>query len=290
MILPNHQLARRIVKLSLRANELSNAIQLSKEHVSNVRSDKLKSIRLEKLSGQNRLKDQKKHYEDIVARHQAFIEQLIKDKAGLCDKVTQISRRMDSQNQAWEHRLKTETERAKETANAGEKIRRERWVRENTKKIKELTVKGLENEINKMNSSNNKEIEDLKRQHQIDIITAIEETKSKFEKVERNIRDSYAEEREGAIDRERKAIKERYEKQMEDERNSFEQQRLRMINDFETDKDRLYVEIRDKEHQFEMKKEEMIHEKLELLDDTKTTFKEKLKQRDIKHQVNIFCK
>ena len=47
-----------------------------------------------------------------------------------------LTRRIDSQNQAWEHKLQTEIVRVKETTIAGEKIRRERWVRENTKKIK----------------------------------------------------------------------------------------------------------------------------------------------------------
>lgn len=317
LMLPNHQLARRIVKLSLRANELSNAIQLSKEHVSNVRNDKAKTLRLEKLSGQTRLKEQKKHYEDIVARHQTFIEQLIKDKASLCEKVSQITRRLDSQNQAWEHRMKTEVEKAKEQAMAGEKIRRksrnnafmnlwklkkflfeinsnhiflpigEKWVRDNTKKIKELTVKGLELEINKMSTNHKQELEANKRQHHLDVLKAIEETKEKFEKTEKSIRESYADEREQAIERERKAIKERFEKQMEDERKSSEQQRLRMIHDFETEKDRLYAEMREKEHQFEMKKEELMNEKMEMLEDTKETFKEKLKQRESKHQMEL---
>lgn len=286
-MLPNHQLARRIVKLSLRANELSNAIQLSKEHVSNVRNDKAKTLRLEKLNGQGRLKEQKKHYEEIVARHQTFIEQLIKDKATLCEKVSQITRRLDSQNQAWEHRLKAEVERAKEQALAGEKIRREKWVRDNTKKIKELTVKGLELEINKMSTNHKQEIEAMKRQHHLDILKAIEETREKFDKTEKSIRESYADEREQAIERERRAIKERFEKQMEDERKSAEQQRLRMVHDFESEKDRLYAEMREKEHQFEMKKEELMNEKMELLEDTKETFKEKLKQRDSKHQMEL---
>lgn len=286
-MLPNHQLARRIVKLSLRANELSNAIQLSKEHVSNVRNDKAKTLRLEKLNGQGRLKEQKKHYEEIVARHQTFIEQLIKDKAALCEKVSQITRRLDSQNQAWEHRMKTEVERAKEQALAGEKIRREKWVRDNTKKIKELTVKGLELEINKMSTNHKQEIEAMKRQHHLDILKAVDDTKEKFDKTEKSIRECYADEREQAIERERKAIKERFEKQMEDERKSAEQQRLRMVHDFESEKDRLYAEMREKEHQFEMKKEELMNEKMELLEDTKETFKEKLKQRDSKHQMEL---
>lgn len=60
----------------------------------------------------------------------------MKDKSGLCDKVTNITRRIDSQNQAWEHKLQTEVSRMKETVLAGEKIKREKWVRDNTKKIK----------------------------------------------------------------------------------------------------------------------------------------------------------
>lgn len=47
-----------------------------------------------------------------------------------------MTRRFDSQNQAWEHKLTTEVARAREQALAGEKIRREKWVRDNTKRIK----------------------------------------------------------------------------------------------------------------------------------------------------------
>lgn len=77
LILPNQQLARRIISLSLRTNELSNAIQLSKEHMDKVRGDKARAIRLEKQTAQTRLKEQKSHYEGIVTRHQGFIEQVL---------------------------------------------------------------------------------------------------------------------------------------------------------------------------------------------------------------------
>ncbi len=76
VILPNHQLARRIVALTLRANELSNAIQLSKEHMAHVRADKQKAIRIEKQNSQARIAEQKNHFESIVTRHQGFIEQV----------------------------------------------------------------------------------------------------------------------------------------------------------------------------------------------------------------------
>lgn len=55
-----------------------------------------------------------------------------------------MTRRIESQNQAWQHKLETESARIKETAVAAEKIRRERWVRENTKKIKVIVLNCFE--------------------------------------------------------------------------------------------------------------------------------------------------
>lgn len=76
LTMPNQQLARRIISLSLRSNELSNAIQLFKEHLDKIRGEKARAIRLEQHSAQTRLKEQKSHYEGIVTRHQGFIEQV----------------------------------------------------------------------------------------------------------------------------------------------------------------------------------------------------------------------
>lgn len=76
LMLPNHQLARRVVGLSLRANELANALVLSREQANKIRSENQKVFRSEKANASERLKDQKKHYEGIVKRHQGFIEQV----------------------------------------------------------------------------------------------------------------------------------------------------------------------------------------------------------------------
>lgn len=76
LMLPNQQLARRVIGLSLRANELSSAIQLSREHMASVRTEKMKSVRAEKQTAATRLADQKRHFEGVVERHQGFIEQV----------------------------------------------------------------------------------------------------------------------------------------------------------------------------------------------------------------------
>lgn len=76
MLLSSEQLARKVIGLSLRTTELTNAMQLSKEHMDKIRNDNQKAIRMERQMAQARLKEQKNHYETIVTRHQEFIEQV----------------------------------------------------------------------------------------------------------------------------------------------------------------------------------------------------------------------
>lgn len=74
----------------------------------------------------------------------------------------------------------------------------------------ELTVKGLEQEISKITCNHQKEITELKRKHQEEILNAVEEARQKHESLEMNIRETYAKDREVAIEKERNAIRDRY--------------------------------------------------------------------------------
>lgn len=68
----------------------------------------------------------------------------------------------------------------------------------------------MEQEINKMSSNHQKELIELKRQHQQDILQAIEQTRQKHEAIEMGIRTSYSQDREIAIEKERNAIRIRF--------------------------------------------------------------------------------
>lgn len=73
----------------------------------------------------------------------------------------------------------------------------------------EITVKGLEQEISKITCNHQKEITELKRQHQEEILNAVEEARLKHESLEMGIRETYAKDREVAIEKERNAIRDR---------------------------------------------------------------------------------
>uniref|UniRef100_A0A1B0C0L0 5-azacytidine-induced protein 1 n=1 Tax=Glossina palpalis gambiensis TaxID=67801 RepID=A0A1B0C0L0_9MUSC len=281
LMLPNHQLARKIIALSLRANELANALLLSKEHVAKIRTEKQKIVRSEKSNAALRMREQKKRYEIIVCRHQAFIEQLLKDKGCLCEKVAALTRRLESQTQAWEHKLETEIARVKENILASEKIRRERWVKENTKKIKELTVKGLETEINKMSTCHQKEITEVKNQHQQHLLAALEEARAKHEQIENSIRESCTQDRESIIAKERAVLRERFEKQIEEEREAFNKEKQKFIEDFHQEKENLLRDLKTREEDMQSRKLEWQKDKeIEFQRTTKEIQEKMLKQEE----------
>lgn len=60
-----------------------------------------------------------------------------------------------------------------------------------------------------MTAAHQKEIAELKRLHQQDLLDAVEEVRLKHEQLECGIRESYAQDRETSIEKERNAIRER---------------------------------------------------------------------------------
>ena len=60
-----------------------------------------------------------------------------------------------------------EVKKQKKLAEAAEKIRREKWVREKTQEIKENSVKGLEPDIQKLITKHKAEIKKIKAMKQV---------------------------------------------------------------------------------------------------------------------------
>ena len=91
----------------------------------------------------HRLHTQKSEYETAIQRHLSFIDQLIDDKKALgekCEKlvgeIKKIEARYQANTEAMAERHKVEMAKAKDLFAAAEKLRREKWVEEKTRKIK----------------------------------------------------------------------------------------------------------------------------------------------------------
>ncbi|XP_016846740.2 centrosomal protein of 131 kDa isoform X3 [Anolis carolinensis] len=132
-----------------------------------------------------------------------------------------------------------EIKKLKELMSATEKIRREKWIDEKTKKIKEITVKGLEPEIQKLIAKHKLEIKKLKTLHEAELLQSDERAAQRYIRQNEELREMLEREKEEQGQRERELARQRYEKQLEQEEQALQQQRRRLYSEVAEEKERL---------------------------------------------------
>ncbi|XP_030255651.1 centrosomal protein of 131 kDa isoform X3 [Sparus aurata] len=199
---------------------------------------------------------QKEQYEATIQRHLAFIDQLINDKKALserCEGVVgelkqvdqkytkKIAQMQEQHEMVWQilGPLCEEIKKLKELMSATEKIRREKWIDEKTKKIKEITVKGLEPEIQKLISKHKQELKKLRTLHEAELLQADDRAAQRYVRQCEELRQQLEREKEEQCQRERELAKQRYEKQLQEEELSLQQQRRRLYKEVADEKERL---------------------------------------------------
>uniref|UniRef100_UPI003AADA9DB centrosomal protein of 131 kDa isoform X2 n=1 Tax=Centroberyx gerrardi TaxID=166262 RepID=UPI003AADA9DB len=199
---------------------------------------------------------QKEQYEATIQRHLAFIDQLINDKKALserCEGVVgelkqvdqkytkKIAQMQEQHEMVWQilGPLCEEIKKLKELMSATEKVRREKWIDEKTKKIKEITVKGLEPEIQKLISKHKQELKKLRVLHEAELLQADERAAQRYVRQCEELRQQLEREKEEQCQRERELAKQRYEKQLQEEELSLQQQRRRLYKEVADEKERL---------------------------------------------------
>ncbi|XP_070846317.1 centrosomal protein of 131 kDa isoform X2 [Chaetodon trifascialis] len=199
---------------------------------------------------------QKEQYESTIQRHLTFIDQLINDKKALserCEGVVgelkqvdqkytkKIAQMQEQHEMVWQilGPLCEEIKKLKELMSATEKIRREKWIDEKTKKIKEITVKGLEPEIQKLISKHKQELKKLRTLHEAELQQADERAAQRYVRQCEELRQQLEREKEEQCQRERELGKQRFEKQLQEEELSLQQQRRRLYKEVADEKERL---------------------------------------------------
>uniref|UniRef100_A0A3Q2UUU6 Centrosomal protein 131 n=1 Tax=Haplochromis burtoni TaxID=8153 RepID=A0A3Q2UUU6_HAPBU len=198
---------------------------------------------------------QKEQYESTIQRHLTFIDQLINDKKALserCEGVVgelkqvdqkytkKIAQMQEQHEMVWQilGPLCEEIKKLKDLMSATEKIRREKWIDEKTKKIKEITVKGLEPEIQKLISKHKQELKKLRTLHEAELLQADDRAAQRYIRQCEDLRQQLEKEKEEQCQRERELAKQRYEKQLQEEEVSLQQQRRRLYKEVADEKER----------------------------------------------------
>ncbi|CAF3257431.1 unnamed protein product, partial [Rotaria sp. Silwood2] len=170
---------------------------------------------------------------------------LIDDKKKLSERCERLVTELKTIDKKSSDRLKNmdeshriELQKLKDVHEAAEKLRHERWIDEKTKKIKELTVRGLEPEIQKLIGKHKAELAKMKTIHEAELLAADERAAQRYVRMTEDLRDQLEREKESAIARERDSAREKYEKAIRDEEKSFTEQRRRLFTEIEDEKNR----------------------------------------------------
>ncbi|KAJ8377645.1 hypothetical protein AAFF_G00254900 [Aldrovandia affinis] len=199
---------------------------------------------------------QKEQYESTIERHLTFIDQLIDDKKALsehCEAVVnelkqvdhkytkKITHMQEQHDLVWHilGPLCEEIKKLKQLMGASEKIRREKWIDEKTRKIKEITVKGLEPEIQKLISKQKAELKKLRVLHEAELLQADERAGLRYVQQTEELRLQLEREREQHCQREREQVQQRFEQQLQEEQKALQQQRRRLYQEVSEEKERL---------------------------------------------------
>uniref|UniRef100_A0A8D2NTT7 Centrosomal protein 131 n=1 Tax=Zosterops lateralis melanops TaxID=1220523 RepID=A0A8D2NTT7_ZOSLA len=234
-----------MMRLKLEVEEKKRAISLLQTALTQQRELTDRHVKQTEKELSQQLRLQREQYEAAIQRHLAFIDQLLDDKKVLSEKceavvaeLKQVDHKYGQKITQMQEQHELEIKKLKELMSATEKVRREKWIEEKTKKIKEITVKGLEPEIQKLVAKHREDIRQLKLLHEAELLRSDERAAQHYGRQAQELRGLLEREREEQSQRERERARQRCQ-QLEQEEQALELQRRRLYAEVAEEKERL---------------------------------------------------
>ena len=219
-----------ILGLTLELKEIKKTNQIMKETIQDLKNEISRNELQYKENMDKALNKQKFEYEEQIEELKALIDNLISEKKQLNDKISIIFGKFEKKEYEYKKKIndlieyhKTDNEKSKDAWFQAEKIRRKKWEESKIKEIKELTIKNLEPELDKILQDHKKELldqeESLKDKFRLQKEKLIADYEDKIEKMKKN----FAKEKEDLQEKERKEYIKRLREQnirLEDQHNS----------------------------------------------------------------------
>jgi hypothetical protein len=198
----------------------------------------------EHLSSQLAL--QRLEYEAQAKRQLELLDQLINDKAALTAKCEELAAEFQLLQRKYEAQVKhlqdahsKELKKQKESMAVSEKIRRDTWMQEKCREIKEMTVKGLQPEIERLLAKHKKEVLRMEEFNVLELQRQRQALAEAHERSMHEVRERMLLERDRAVEREREAASLRMREQSERFDQQLQAQRIRLADDMAQERERL---------------------------------------------------
>ncbi|XP_063473370.1 centrosomal protein of 131 kDa isoform X37 [Symphalangus syndactylus] len=240
------------------------------------------------------LQRQREHYEATIQRHLAFIDQLIEDKKVLSEKCEAVVAELKQEDQRCTERVaqaqvqhELEIKKLKELMSATEKARREKWISEKTKKIKEVTVRGLEPEIQKLIARHKQEVRRLKSLHEAELLQSDERASQRCLRQAEELREQLEREKEALGQQERERARQRFQQHLEQEQWALQQQRQRLYSEVAEERERLGQQAARQRAELEELRQQLEESSSALTRTLKAEFEKGREEQERRHQMEL---
>ena len=219
-----------ILGLTLELKELKKTNQIMKETIQDLKNEISRNELQYNENTTKALNKQKFEYEEKIEELKSLISNLITEKKNLNEKISLIVNEQEKKEYEYTKKIneliefhKSDNEKSKDAWFQAEKIRRKKWEENKIKEIKELTIKNLEPELDKILQDHKRELmvqeQKLKDEFRLKKEKLIADYEDKIEKMKKN----FLKEKEDLQEKERKEYIKRLREQnirMEDQHNS----------------------------------------------------------------------
>lgn len=243
---------------------------------------------------QSRLEMQKHEYEATIQRHLGFIDQLIDDKKVLSEKCEKLVKELKDVEKKYSDKLKHaedtfkfEMQKLKDVMEAAEKIRREKWMNEKERQIKELTIKGMQPELQQILNKHKQEMHQLKEHHKVELLQADERASQKYIRMTEELRMNFEKEIEISVQKERELAKTRYEKCLEEEEKSYMELRRRLHAEIEEEKNRIAEQGTKQRLELDRLRKNLEENNLNAIEAMKKEYEAARQEQERRHQIEI---
>jgi len=279
-----------ITRQKIEMDEKKRTVEMMQKAINQQKEFTSMQIREMDKEHKQQLNLQRKEYESTIQRHLSFIDQLIDDKKVLTQRCEDLVKKLKDIDQKYSSKIKQLTEshvielrKQREINDAAEKLRREKWIKEKTQEIKEMTVKGLEPDIQKLIAKHKAEIKKIKASTQGEILEVDERVGRKFVQQMEDLRNHLDKEKEIAVKKEKELAREKFEMQLREEENSYQQQRRRLYKEIEEEKERCSEQIQQIKREYDDRRSAMESSCKQTVDSTHSDQLKQIEELQDKH-------
>ncbi|XP_063983556.1 centrosomal protein of 131 kDa-like isoform X2 [Diachasmimorpha longicaudata] len=248
--MPSEVVREELATIRLKLEDREATIKVLKEELRNERKIACDKLNDDSKSHREEMQTQKNKYQNVIKRHQKFIEQLIREKRELTEKCNVLAHKIKDMETKFQKDLKivgerhgVEVQRAREMCMASEKIRRERWLESKTSKIKEMTVKGLEPELRSMVDQHQQEIQDIRSAHMKELqdveLRTIRRSNQQLEQLRLELTESH----DKLAAQEREALRARFQEKFDEQERLMQIQQRKYFEQLQKEKEEFSEEL-----------------------------------------------